>query len=243
MDTTDSSSEARVSDADTPRPLKHGMEDDNEDDEITVKLRKLLFGKRPSAIERLAVQYIVDNKLAPRVNASTFYARARSEVPTAKAGSVNRMWSKLKSFFNGSPEHDEKYKDLRGLMDVDKMIASFQAASFIDQHGVEHEEDPFIAQQEHQQKEHHQQEQEQLQQQQEPRDQSQSAVTLKRRSSTSTSTHTSTRTSSASNSKISSGSLGSSSSSSSTSTTTTTSSNAFSTAATTGSIPEASLSV
>ncbi|KAK3813958.1 MAG: hypothetical protein J3Q66DRAFT_345242, partial [Benniella sp.] len=211
MDTTDSSSEARVSDADTPRPLKHGMEDDNEDDEITVKLRKLLFGKRPSAIERLAVQYIVDNKLAPRVNASTFYARARSEVPTANAGSVRRVWNKMKWFFNGSPEHDEKYKDLRGLMDVDKMIALFQAASFIDEHGVEHEEDPVISQQEHQQEEHHQQEQlqqEQLQQQEEPRDQSQSAATLTRRSSTSN-TRTSTRTSSASNSKTSSGSLGS----------------------------------
>lgn len=167
--------------------------------------------KRPSVIERLVVEYVVDNKLAPRVNASTFYVRTRSEVPTAKAVSVSRLWNKIKFFFNGSPEHDEKYKDLRGLMDVDKMIASFQAASFIDEHGEEHEEDPVIPQQEHQQEEHHQQEQQQQEQQQQkkPRDQSQSAVTLTKRSSTSTRTRTSTRTSSTSNSKTSSGSLGS----------------------------------
>ena len=95
----------------------------------------------------------MDNKLAPRVNASTFYAR--SEVPAAEAGSASRLWNKIKSFFNGCPEHDERYRDLRGLMDLDKMIASFKAASFIDEHGEEREEDPVLPQQEHQQEEHH----------------------------------------------------------------------------------------
>ncbi|KAF9349267.1 Alanine--tRNA ligase [Mortierella sp. NVP85] len=163
--------------------------------------------RRPSTVERLVIEYAVENKLAPRIDASAFYTHARSVVPTAEASLVSHSWNRAKTFFNGSAERDEEYKVLRSLMDVDKMIASFQAAAFVDKHGEEHEEVPEVSQQEHQQQAQQQQEQQRTQPQQEqqqheePKEQSQcsdSSRTSTRRSST-----TCTRTSSSN------GSLGS----------------------------------
>ncbi|KAF9943893.1 hypothetical protein BGZ65_000029, partial [Modicella reniformis] len=121
-ETLGASEQAAVAEA-SPRPAKRVLVDDVDEEDaaaLTIKLTDFIYGRRrPVVVERLAIEYLVEMRMDPRV------------YPSAPIKTIEKTWIKLKRFFDG--EHKAQYKVIEALADVEKMVDTFFAAANVEE--------------------------------------------------------------------------------------------------------------
>ncbi|KAG0308141.1 hypothetical protein BGZ98_008891 [Dissophora globulifera] len=96
-------------------------------------LVSLMFSSRPPAVERLAINYLVQMRWEPLADAETFVAHMRIESPSVAVSALANIWAKFKHFFNG--QEQQSYQKLEHLMNIDEMVKVFKAAPYINLKG------------------------------------------------------------------------------------------------------------
>ncbi|KAG0364617.1 hypothetical protein BC939DRAFT_445601 [Gamsiella multidivaricata] len=135
-------SEEAASAEESPRPAKRVLVDDVDEEDaaaLAIKLTDFVYGERPVVVERLAIEYVVEMRMDPRVDLDEFVAYIRSEYPSAPIKTIEKTWIKLKRFFDG--EHKAQYMVIEALADVEKMVDTFLAAANVEEE-EEHRETP-----------------------------------------------------------------------------------------------------
>ncbi|KAG0324837.1 hypothetical protein BGZ99_001401 [Dissophora globulifera] len=92
-----------------------------------------MFSSRPPAVERLAINYLVQMRWEPMADAETFVAHMRTESPSVTVSALANIWAKFKHFFNGQDQ--QSYQKLEHLMNIDEMVKAFEAAPYINLKG------------------------------------------------------------------------------------------------------------
>ncbi|KAG0231742.1 hypothetical protein B0O80DRAFT_532385 [Mortierella sp. GBAus27b] len=88
----------------------------------------MVFGARPTCLEKCAVQYLADMRLHPQPNIEGFIAHIQSTHPKNKDRS-GVHWNKLKKFFSSTDA--TSFSDIEDMANIHAFVEAFQAENYM----------------------------------------------------------------------------------------------------------------